>query len=273
VSGTTLVVSDVDGTLVDKQKQLTEGTIAAVERLRATGARFTIISARPRSGMMPLAETLALDEPMGAFNGGTVFRRDGTLLCEHRVDPEVARGMFAIAHGVAVDRWVFADDQWFASTDQGVHVEHERVASNVEPVVTTAFGTLLDRADKITFVSDNAPVLKALADKAKARFGDQATIVQSQTYYLDVTARAANKGDGIAALAEAMGVDLADTIAIGDQANDLAMFARVPRSIAMGNAPPAVQAKASEVTTGNDEDGVAHAIDTIIIPKLDGIIS
>lgn len=268
-AGTTLVVSDVDGTLVDKQKHLTDATVAAVERLRAAGARFTIISARPRSGMMPLAETLALDEPMGAFNGGTVFRRDGTVLSEHRIDPEVARGMFAIAHGVAVDRWVFADDQWFASTDRGVHVAHERVASNVEPVVTTAFGTLLDRADKITFVSDNAPVLKALADKAIARFGDKATIVQSQTYYLDVTALEANKGDGIAALAAAMAVDIADTIAIGDQANDLAMFARVPRSIAMGNAPEAVQGKASDVTRGNDDDGVAHAINTLIIPQLD----
>ncbi|VVT19957.1 Hydrolase Cof [Sphingomonas sp. EC-HK361] len=267
MTGPGLVVSDVDGTLVDKQKQLTAGTIAAVERLRAAGIRFTIISARPRSGMMPLADSLDLDGPMGAFNGGTVFRRDGTVLEQHRVDPEIARGMFALAHGVQVDRWVFADDQWFASTDRGVHVEHERVASNSEPVVTTAFGTLLDRADKITFVSDDAPLLKALAEKAVARFGDQATIVQSQTYYLDVTARAANKGDGVAALCDAIGVPLGDTTVIGDQANDVAMFERAGRAIAMGNAPDAVKARAQSVTASNDEDGVAHAIDTMILSQ------
>ena len=71
----------------------------------------------------------------------------------------------------------------------------------------------------------------------------------------------------IAALARAMGADLADTIAIGDQGNDLAMFARAGRSIAMGNATDAVKAAADRVTRGNDEDGVAFAIDTMILKE------
>ena len=81
-----LVVSDVDGTLVDRAKQITPGVAAAVARLRAAGLPFTIISARPRSGLMPIAETLAIDAPMGAFNGGTVFTRDGRVTCHHVVD-------------------------------------------------------------------------------------------------------------------------------------------------------------------------------------------
>lgn len=129
------------------------------------------------------------------------------------------------------------------------------------------FDDLLDRADKITFVSDDAALLAGLAERVKP-FAAQATIVQSQVYYLDVTARAANKGDGIAALAHAIGVPLAKTIAIGDQANDLAMFARAGRSIAMGNATDAVKAQASDVTTANDADGVAHAIDNLILGRM-----
>src|SRR5690349_724217 len=97
-----LVVSDVDGTLVDKNKKLTPGTAAAVERLRAAGIGFTIISARPRSGMMPIADTLAIDDVMGAFNGGTIFRRDGTLLCQHRIDPDIVETMFALVGDAAV---------------------------------------------------------------------------------------------------------------------------------------------------------------------------
>ncbi len=263
----TLVVCDVDGTLVDKQKQLTEATIAAVARLRARGFGFTLISARPISGMMALAERLALDVPMGAFNGGIVFRRDGSIAEHHVISPEVARGVFDAVGDAPVDRWVFADDRWYASTDQGVHVEHERVASAQEPIVRAGFDDLLDRADKITFVSDDAALLAGLAERVKP-FAAQATIVQSQVYYLDVTARAANKGDGIAALAHAIGVPLAKTIAIGDQANDLAMFARAGRSIAMGNATDAVKAQASDVTTANDADGVAHAIDNLILGRM-----
>ena len=69
-----LVVSDIDGTLVDKQKQLTPATAAAVLRLEDAGVGFTVISARPMSGIMPIAETLAIDAPMAAFNGGIIFR-------------------------------------------------------------------------------------------------------------------------------------------------------------------------------------------------------
>ena len=264
-----LLVSDVDGTLVDKEKRLTPGTIAAVDRLRAAGMHFTIISARPRSGMMPIAETLAIDGPMAAFNGGIVFHRDGTVDSHDVIDPAVARGVFDVLEGAPVDTWVFAGDRWHSSTDRGVHVEHERVASNQREVVTADFASLLDRADKITFVSDEPAVLQALHARIDARFAGRATVAQSQTYYLDITALAANKGAGIEALAKAAGVPLARVVAIGDQANDLPMLARAGLSIAMGNAPAAVQEKAAHVTSANDADGVAHAIDTLILPDLE----
>lgn len=263
--GVRLVVSDVDGTLVDKDKKLTDGTIAAVARLRDAGVGFTIISARPRSGLMPLIDRLGLDEPVGAFNGGIVFRRSGEVIEHHRIAPDVAKGIWEEIGDAAVDRWVFADDRWYASTDQGVHVAHERIASDQEPIVTEDFGDLLARADKITFVSDDEPLLRSLHDRVAPRFGERATIVQSQTYYLDVTALEANKGVGITELAAAFDVQLADTAAIGDQANDLAMLVKAGLAIAMGNAPDAVKAKAHEVSRANDEDGVAWAIDHIIL--------
>ena len=263
----TLVVSDVDGTLVDKQKKLTPATIAAVKRLQAAGYNFTIISARPRSGMMPIAEALALDEPMGAFNGGTVFKRDGTVLFQQRLDKAVTRQAFDIASDT-VDTWVFADDRWYTTDPDGPHTASERLASNQQPTVCATFANFGDRIDKITFVSDDEPLLRDLTQRMRAAIGeDAATIVQSQTYYLDITAPTANKGDGITRLAEAFGAGLADTIAIGDQANDLAMFARAGRSIAMGQGPQAVRDAADAVTLGNDEDGVAHAIDHMILEQ------
>ncbi|WP_254602943.1 Cof-type HAD-IIB family hydrolase [Sphingomonas bacterium] len=265
MSGIRLLVSDVDGTLVDKDKKLTSAVVDAVRRLNDAGVAFTIISARPRSGMMPIADTLAIDRPMGAFNGGIVFTRVGQVMEHHVIDPNVARGVFDIVGDAKVDRWVFAKDEWHASTDEGVHVEHERLASNQNPIVQDSFDELLDEADKITFVSDDAELLRDLHKKATAKFGDRATIVQSQTYYLDVTARAANKGDGITALTAAIDIPLAETAAVGDQANDLPMLALARVSIAMGNAPDPVKAKAQHVTAGNDADGVAHAIDDIIL--------
>lgn len=260
-----LVVSDVDGTLVDKAKRLTPGTVAAVARLREAGVPFTIISARPRSGLMPLLDTLELDGDVAAFNGGIVFRRDGSETLHHLVDAELARRALTLAQGSPADTWVFADDRWFATTDQGGHVDSERRASNQEPVIRADMADLVDRIDKITFVSDEPAVLHDLKARIDAAGSDKATVIQSQTYYLDITALAANKGDGVAALAAGFGVPLENVAAIGDQANDIAMLKRAGVAIAMGNAPDPVKAVAGHVTRANDADGVAHAIDTIIL--------
>ncbi|OWK32083.1 Cof-type HAD-IIB family hydrolase [Sphingomonas mucosissima] len=264
----TLVISDVDGTLVDKDKNLTPATIEAVQRLQSAGFGFTVISARPMSGLAPLVETLGLDVPLGAFNGGLVFRRGGEILCRHVVDAAVARSALRLAEGEPVDIWVFADDQWYATSDSGPHVPSERLASNQEPTICGGFSDLLDRADKITFVSDDPGVLDALHQRIVEAHEGVATIVKSQTYYLDITAVTANKGDGIARLAHALGVPLDRTIVLGDQANDIAMFERAGRAIAMGNATEEVKARAADVTLSNDADGVAHAIDKLILGRM-----
>jgi Cof subfamily protein (haloacid dehalogenase superfamily) len=262
-----LLVSDVDGTLVDKEKHLTAATADAVRRLEEAGVGFTVISARPRSGVMPIADTLGIDAPIAAFNGGLIFRRDGTVDEHHVLPREAVEQALTLAEGEPVDTWFFADDQWFASADRGVHAEHERVAANQEPVVTTDFAPLAERVDKITFVSDDPPVLAALMARCKEAFGSLATIAQSQTYYLDITALQANKGDGLVALAAAFQVPLDATAAIGDQFNDVPMLERAGLSVAMGNAPDGVKAIAAHQTRANDQDGVAHAIDTIILPR------
>lgn len=263
-----LVVSDIDGTLVDKQKQLTPATTDAVRRLEAAGIGFTVISARPMSGIMPIAETLAIDAPMAAFNGGIIFRRDGSIAEHHMVHAAVAHGVMDIAGDSPADIWVFADDRWYASTDVGAHVDSERRASNQDPIVTDDFAALLDRADKITFVSDDHAMLADLADRCKAKHGEDATIAQSQVYYLDVTALVANKGDGLLALAKTFDQPLDAVAVLGDQYNDVPMLERAGLAIAMGNAPDPVKSVAHEVTSGNDADGVAHAIDTIIFPRI-----
>ena len=262
-----LVVSDVDGTLVDKNKTLTPAVIDAVARLRAAGVRFTLISARPMSGVLPIADELALAEPLGAFNGGIVFRLGGEVLSHDRIAADVARGVWAAARDVDVDCWVFADDRWYATTGEGKHAQSERTSAFQEPVVTDDLEPLLSRADKVTFVSDDEPLLRDLHDRIRG-WSDRATIGQSQTYYLDVTAPTANKGAGVEALAAAIGVDLADVVVIGDQANDLPMIARAGLSIVVGNAPPHVRAAADHVVASNTQDGVADAIVRVILPLI-----
>ena len=265
-----LVISDVDGTLVDKGKTLTDGTIAAVRRLTAAGVPFSLISARPWSGLDWIVRELTLDTPVAAFNGGTIVDSSGKTIERHVLAEEAVRRSFEIAKGSSATPWVFAGGVWHAPDMDNPHVPHEVKSAGQQPTVRADMAPLFGDVDKLTWVSDDEALLRDLTAKMKAAIGDGATIVQSQTYYLDLTHPKANKGAGITTLARLAGVALADAAVLGDQANDLPMFALAGTSIAMGQAPDAVRAKAGHVSTSNDQDGVAHAIDTILLPMAAG---
>jgi hydroxymethylpyrimidine pyrophosphatase-like HAD family hydrolase len=127
---------------------------------------------------------------------------------------------------------------------------------------------LYGAVDKLTWVSDDPDLLHDLQRQMVDAIGDGATIGMSQTYYLDLTHTMANKGDGVATLARTAGVDLAEVAVLGDQYNDVPMMRRAGIAIAMGQAPDPVKAEADYVSTSNDEDGVAHAIETILLPMI-----
>lgn len=260
-----LVVSDIDGTFTRQDKTVSRGNVAAVRRLIDAGVQFTLISARPPAGIAWIADRLELDCPLGAFNGGTIFLRDGTVLETHRVPRAVAARTLALIDRPAVIPWVFAGGVWHTRETDELHTPRKIKSAGQEPTMVDGFDDLLDTVDKIVAVCDDDPLLDGIERDVAAAIGGEATVGRSQTYYLDITASRANKGDGIATLARVIGVPLESTAALGDQHNDLAMFERVPLAVAMGQAPLAVQSAADEVSRSNDDDGVAHAIDRFIL--------
>lgn len=259
-----LVISDIDGTLVRSDKTLSDATMAAVQALTAAGVPMTLISARPPSGMSWIAKKLTLAGPFGAFNGGVLFGRDGAILERHCLGRDVAKVIVALLLEAGITCWLFADGEWLASDDDNPHMPREILSAGVMPIITGDFSARLDRVDKIVGVSDDVRLLAALEAQAMAVAGQHATIERSQPHFLDITAFAANKGDGVAFLARAFDVSLAQVAVIGDQANDVPMFARAGLSIVMGQAPATVKAKAMLETDSNDADGVARAIERML---------
>jgi Cof subfamily protein (haloacid dehalogenase superfamily) len=258
-----LFVTDIDGTLARHDKSLSDGNVAAAKRLVEAGIGMSLISARPPSGMRWIAEKIGLPGPFGAFNGGTLFNLDGTIVAAERLDDTLAAQALELI-GDRCETWLFTGGRWYAHTGEGLHPDRERLSAGVEPDVVTRFDGLVHQVDKLVAVTDDSALLDAIEREAKAKFGAGANIVRSQTYYLDFTAPAANKGDGLVALAEAYGVPL-DAIAVaGDMDNDLPMFARAAHSYAMGQAAERVRKAASEVSTSNDDDGVAVAIGRLL---------
>ena len=262
-----LVVSDIDGTLVRHDKSLSDANIAAAARLRTAGIGLALISARPRSGMAWIVDALGIDGVCGAFNGGTLFDRRGDIGTPERMDQAVSQRLLAMIDAAGADAWVFTRGLWYARNDDNPHDARERLSSGLAPTLQADLAAAIRAgggADKVVGVSDDAALLQRLEAEVRDAVGDGATVALSQPYFLDATARLANKGDGVAALAKAMGVPLEQVAVIGDMPNDLPMFARAGLAIAMGQAPEAVRARAHWTTASNEDDGVARAIDRLI---------
>lgn len=259
------VISDVDGTLVTKEKILTERARKAVAALETSGIAFAIISGRPPRGMRMLFEPLKITTPVTGFNGGAIATPQLSVIEQHFLSREAARRAVGLMASHGIDAWVYGGQQWLVRAPGGAHVGREERTVRFKPVVVDNFGSALDTANKIVGVSDDFDLLTRCEAEACAMLAQEASVSRSQPYYLDITHPLANKGAAVLALSKLLAVPTAEIAVIGDADNDISMFERSGLSIAMGNAAPNVQRAAALVTTSHQEEGFATAIERFIL--------
>jgi Cof subfamily protein (haloacid dehalogenase superfamily) len=259
-----LVVSDVDGTLLTKDKVLTDGAKAAVRKLHDAGIGFTIVSSRPTIGMGFLIEPLEITLPVGAFNGSSIVDAKLKPIEQHLISPAVAQRSLDVLDGFGVDIWLFSNARWYTRNPHGEYVPHEKLAIKADPTIIADFTPHLTEACKIVGASSDFARLKDCEAAMKEAVGRDATAVRSQNYYLDVTPPGHDKGTFVAAISKRLGIPTDAVATIGDMENDLPMFARSGVSFAMGNAADAIKLQATHVTDSNERDGFAAAMETVL---------
>jgi len=259
-----LVVSDVDGTLLTKEKLLTDRAIAAVRKLHETGIGFTITSSRPTIGMRFLVEPLGIALPIGAFNGSCIVDPALKPVEQHLIPEAAARRALEILTEFGAQIWLFTSDLWLARDPNGQYVPHEKRAIRADPTIVDDFTPYISKACKIVGASADAAGLERCEIAMQEALGAQATAVRSQSYYLDITPPGVNKGTFVRTIAHQLGVSTDAVATIGDMRNDLAMFRVSGTSFAMGNASDDVKQQATHVTASNEEEGFAKAMETIL---------
>ena len=130
-----LVVSDVDGTLVNEDKALTDATVAAVAALAEQQIAFAVTSGRPPRGMAMLVDPLGLSTPIGGFNGGQVVDTAMAVLEQHCLPDEVVEPMIALLGGHGLDVWLYQGTDWVVTDLHGPHVEREVFTCGFDPVL------------------------------------------------------------------------------------------------------------------------------------------
>jgi Cof subfamily protein (haloacid dehalogenase superfamily) len=261
-----LMLADVDGTLVTQDKVLTDRAIAAVAKLKQAGILFAITSGRPPRGMAMLIEPLELTTPIAAFNGGVFVRPDMSVIEQRTIPDNLTPLVIEVLGSQGIDVWVYRGADWFLRDLHGPHVAREAWTVKFDPTLVESFASVSDSVAKVVGVSDDYDAVQKGVDAVRERFGDHVSAARSQPYYADVTHPDANKGAVVQYLSRTYQIPTEQIATIGDQPNDVLMFAHSGLSIAMGNASHDVQEAARRVTTSNEDEGFANAVERFVLP-------
>jgi Cof subfamily protein (haloacid dehalogenase superfamily) len=262
-----LLLADVDGTLVTNEKVLTPRAIESVQALGAAGVLFAVTSGRPPRGMSMLIGPLGLSTPIAAFNGGLMVEPNMTVIEERLIPEPLVRPILALLESHGLVTWIYRGAEWYVQDPRGPHVDQEATTVGFQPTVTASFEDISDKVVKIVGVSDDQEAMARATEAARDQFSDHVTAAQSQPYYLDVTHPDANKGSVVKYLSTRFDIPSSAIATIGDMPNDVLMFAQSGLSIAMGNASSEVQRAARKVTTTNQDEGFANAVDRFILAR------
>jgi Cof subfamily protein (haloacid dehalogenase superfamily) len=216
--------------------------------------------------MAVFVEPLAIETPIAGFNGGVyVDPHDNAIIAQHLLDPPVARRALDVVLGDGLDAWAFSGLEWMIRDRNAPLVAREQSTLRMAPTLVDDFTPVLSNLAKIVGVGEDYGLVERCEADVQSALGGNATALRSQPYYLDITHPQANKGAVVDFLSKRLGIAPAQIATIGDMPNDVSMFRKSGTSIAMGNASDNVKRQATYVTDSCDQDGLAAAIDRIIL--------
>ena len=262
-----LLVSDVDGTLVTDDKGITDSVARAAAALEEAGVKVSLVSSRPPMGFAALASRLALKWPLGAFNGGAIIDRDLSIIRSTLVPAADARIAIETFVEFGIGGWLFSLSEWYVIDPSGDLVPKERRTIDHEPRVVASFDDLYGQVGKLVGASRDHDRVAACEAALADRLSGDTVAKRSQAYYLDVTPARSDKGQAVRDIASVLNVPMDQVAVIGDMANDMPMFDVAPFRIAMGNGIEALKRRATFVTQSNQHDGWALAADRYILPR------
>lgn len=268
-----LLVLDVDGTLLNDAKEISKRTLAALLKVQQMGVRIVLASGRPTYGLMPLAKLLELGNYGGfilSYNGGQIISADnGEILFERRINPEMIPYLEKKARKNEFAIFTYHDDVILTDSPDNIHIQREAMLNDLKIVQEEELSIAIDFAPcKCMLVSDDEMALQELEDHWKRRLNGALDVFRSEPYFLEVVPCAINKANTLGVLLEQLEIEREDVIAIGDGVCDVTMIQLAGMGVAMGNAQDSVKACADWVTDSNENEGVAVAVEKLIIAQV-----
>ena len=260
-----LVALDVDGTLLDSQHQLRPATVAAVQRVLAQGVHVCVATGKLFVSAQAHIRELGLVGPQITCNGAAIINSpDGALLAHEPLTPAaLALALDALAsHAPNIAVAWYTTDTIYTNAAPGwldtvLARYHEPPLRHVAQLDST-----LPAPVKLLVAGEDA-ALDALRAAVAPQLAGKVQTIRTTVDFLEFLNLDVDKGSALRRVMALLGIPAAEVVAIGDGENDISMLESAGLGVAMGNAIPALVAKADWLTTTHDEGGVAHALDII----------
>jgi Cof subfamily protein (haloacid dehalogenase superfamily) len=259
-----LIITDIDGTLLNRDREVTPRTARALQRAKDRGVLVTLATGRTLMGIGAYLQYASPGVPVIVYNGAILASADSQeLLFEQCLDASAVREIWARGQELGMAMVVWKRKELFVNRLDGPMLYYRnlsfaaaRLASDPEPFV--------GGANKMIWVSEAEHVSAALED-LKMRPVRDANWFTSESEYLEFAPFGVSKGAGLLLAGKLCGVKPSEIMAVGDEMNDLPMLERAGLGVAMGNAPEAVRRAADTVTASCEEDGLALAIERFVL--------
>ena len=259
-----LIAMDLDGTLTNDEKRITERTMSALMDAQEQGVRLALASARPAPGLHKVSEMLRMQDYGGilmSYNGGRIVSAsDGSVLFETTMDIERAREVLRRLEALPVTPILDDGKQFYVTDRNGYKVDYECWNNGMNCTEVENLADFLHFAPVKILMSVQPELLKDVQAKIASFLPDDFTVVQTAAFYLEVIPRVINKGQGILDICRTLNIHAEDIIAFGDAQNDIPMLCTAGTGVAMGNATEETKAAADYVTLSNNDDGIAAAL-------------
>lgn len=268
-----LLVLDVDGTLLNDEREISKRTLAALLKVQQMGVRIVLASGRPTYGLMPLTKTLELGNYGGfvlSYNGCQIIKaQNGEILFERRINPEMLPYLEKKARKNGFAIFTYHDDTLITDSPDNEYIKNEALLNNLKIIREDEFSTAIDFAPcKCMLVSDKEKALIGLEQHWEKRLAGTLDAFRSEPYFLEVVPCGVNKANTLGALLEHLGVTREEVIAVGDGVCDVTMLQLAGMGVAMGHSQDSVKVCADYVTASNEEDGVALAVEKLILAEV-----
>lgn len=260
-----LVVLDLDGTARSRVHGITSGVRSAVEAAQARGVRVCVATGRMWRSALPWVRALGADSPIILYNGGQVldFETERTLY-ERRLPREAARAALALVHREPEALpLLYLHDHVYAERRDPL-LDAYAVDDGLSYDVVPSFDAIMtEDPHKVLAIgrADRISALQQTVRAARLPVHD----VQSEPVYLEILPPNVSKGAALAAMLDAVGIQPAETIAIGDNWNDVEMIEAAGLGVAMGQAPEGVRARADYVCGTAEQEGVREVIERFVL--------